>query len=157
MSFDSPTPQEIRDTLEELNPEALMYDGFDAALVGIIARCSTEPLALYDRAKCIQILVDAGATGEEAEDYFCYNVEGCWAGPNTPFIGSFNLDPIGIRYPMDGLEIITEEGADTEIFFSGPPGGDAESDSADVGSSVVDSAAESGGPVGSTDGNEESA
>lgn len=157
MSIDIPDAKAIKETLEELNPEALMYDGFDAALVGIIARCSTEPLALYDRTKCIQILVDEGASHEEAEDYFCYNVEGCWAGPNTPFIASFNLDPIGVRYPMDGLQIITEEGADTEILFPGPSGGDGEVESTDIGSGIVDEASESGDPIGSDGSDEKSA
>ena len=117
MSLEISTPADIVSTLEDLNPEAIMYDGFDEALVGMIARCGTEPLALYDREKCLQILMDKGATYEEALDYFCYNVEGCWAGPNTPFIGSFNLDPVGIRYPVgEDIPIQGNENA-TEIFI----------------------------------------
>ena len=61
--------------------------------------------------------MDQGASHAEAEDYFCYNVEGCWAGPNTPLIASFCLEPIGVRYPMDGLEMITETGSDGEIVI----------------------------------------
>jgi|TARA_R100000084_G_scaffold9218_1_gene3172 hypothetical protein len=114
---DSPKSQEIADFLEELNPDALMYEGFEDALVGIASRSSTLPLALYDREKCIQILMDSGATREVAEDYFCFNVEGCWEGPNTPLIASFTLQPIGVRYPMDGLEVPSETGSDTEILI----------------------------------------
>ncbi len=117
MNVEKPDTQEIVDTLEEMNPNALLYDGFDEALVGIIARCGTEPLALYDRNKCIQILMDKGASHEEAEDYFCYNVEGCWAGPNTPFIGSFDLTPLGMRFPIEAdSPIIGDENA-TDIFI----------------------------------------
>lgn len=118
MSIEISTPADIVSTLEELNPEAIMYDGFDEALVGIIARCSTEPLALYDREKCIKLLVDKGLTWEQAEEYFCFNVEGCWAGPNTPFIASFNLDPVGIRYPVEDFMPIEEQKAAAEYFVS---------------------------------------
>ena len=117
MSIEISTPADIISTLQELNPEAIMYDGFDDAIVGMIARCGTEPLALYDREKCIQILVDQGVTYEEAVDYFAYNIEGCWAGPHTPFIASFNLDPVGIRFPVgefDGLESNPEA---AEVFL----------------------------------------
>tara|TARA_R110000744_G_scaffold23464_1_gene59486 strand:+ start:210 stop:530 length:321 start_codon:yes stop_codon:yes gene_type:complete len=106
MSIELSTPADVMATLEELNPDALMYDGFDEALVGMIARCGTEPLALYDREKCIQILVAKGSTYEDAVDYFCYNVEGCYAGPHTPFIASFNLDPVGL--PIFGDEFSEE-------------------------------------------------
>ena len=117
MSIEISTPADIVSTLEELNPEAIMYDGFDEAIVGMVARCGTEPLALYDREKCLQILMDKGVSYEEALDYFCYNVEGCWAGPNTPFIASFNLDPVGISYTVcDDLPIEGNEQA-TEIFL----------------------------------------
>ena len=68
MSVENPTSGEIIETLEELNPEAIMYDGFDEAIVGMIARCGTEPLALYDRAKCIKRLMDNGASYAEALD-----------------------------------------------------------------------------------------
>lgn len=118
MSIENPSPKDIIETLEELNPEAIMYDGFDAALVGIIARCSTEPLALYDREKCIRILVDQGATYEEALDYFCFNVEGCWAGPHTPFIASFNLDPVGLKYPVDDFRPLESKESAAEYFVS---------------------------------------
>lgn len=125
MSIEISTPADIISTLEELNPEAIMYDGFDDALVGIIARCGTEPIALYNREKCLEILMAKGSTFEEALDYFCYNVEGCWAGPHTPFIGSFNLDPVGIRYPVQDFMPIENQESAAEYFvskFVGPKG-----------------------------------
>ena len=148
---DSPTSQEIADFLEELNPDALMYDGFEGALVGIASRCSTLPLALYDRSRCIQILVNQGMSHEEAEDYFCYNVEGCWAGPNTPLIGSFSLEPVGVRYPLDGLEVVTESGGDCEVLIGRHIGGDVAPEAADSGSIGADTASDTGGPIGPGD------
>ena len=104
MSIEISTPADVMANLEELNPGAIMYEGFDDALVGILARCGTEPLALYDRERCIQILMSKGLTPEDAEDYFCYNVEGCYAGPHTPFIASFNLDPVGVPRTLNDVE-----------------------------------------------------
>tara|TARA_A100001391_G_scaffold105323_2_gene70446 strand:+ start:8110 stop:8499 length:390 start_codon:yes stop_codon:yes gene_type:complete len=117
MKLDICKPEDIISTLEELNPEAIMYDGFDDALVGMIARCGTEPLALYDRDKCIQLLMDKGATHEEAEDYFCYNVEGCWAGPHTPFIASFDLNPVGVRFTPEEFNPVENNQDAAEVFL----------------------------------------
>ena len=130
---DSPTSSEIAHFLEELNPDALMYDGFEGALVGIASRCSTLPLALYDRSRCIQILVDKGMSHANAEDYFC-------------------LDPVGVRYPMDGLEVVTDSGSDCEVLIGRHVGGDVALEPADNGSVAVDGASQAGDPVGSNDG-----
>jgi hypothetical protein len=129
MSIEISTPADIVSTLEELNPEVIMYDGFDEALVGMIARCGTEPIALYDREKCLKLLMDKGASYEEALDYFCYNIEGCWAGPHTPFIASFNLDPVGVRYPATDFSPIENKEGAAEFFvaqYITPPNGSEE-------------------------------
>lgn len=77
------TPAEIREMLSNENPEALFADGFDTALVGI-ARQFTRSLALYDRAKCIAVLMGQGMDEEGAEEYFEFNVQDAWMGENTP-------------------------------------------------------------------------
>tara|TARA_R110002072_G_scaffold250480_3_gene409261 strand:- start:255 stop:644 length:390 start_codon:yes stop_codon:yes gene_type:complete len=118
MSIEISTPADIVSTLEELNPEAIMYDGFDEALVGMIARCGTEPIALYDREKFLKLLMDKGVTYEEALDYFCYNIEGCWAGPHTPFIASFNLDPVGVRHPVTDFSPLEGKEDAAEFFIA---------------------------------------
>ena len=125
MGIEISTSADIVSTLEELNPEALMYEGFDEALVGITARHSTGPLALYDREKCIDILIERGMTAEEAEEYFCFHVEGCWEGPQTPFIASFNLDPVGVPRLARSLESAE---ADGELFVGQyiPPADESE-------------------------------
>lgn len=77
--------------LEEMNPEALLMDGFEEALVGVASQHSNGPLALYDRDKCIQVLVDGGMTWEGAEEFFSFNCEGAYIGPRTPIIAEFDL------------------------------------------------------------------
>jgi len=75
--------EKIKQHLVEENPDALLADGFDQALIGIGRRVGQPSLAIYDRNKCIKIL--ASEMGyEDAEEYFEYNVSGAWMGPNTP-------------------------------------------------------------------------
>ena len=74
----------IKQQLSEENPDALLADGFDQALVGIGRRVGQRSLAIYDRNKCIQIIKSDLDSEEDAEEYFEYNVSGAWMGPNTP-------------------------------------------------------------------------
>jgi hypothetical protein len=64
--------------------EITLADGFEDAFLGV-ARQFGKPFAIYDREKCIDILVNRdGMSHEEAEEYFQFNVEGAWVGENTP-------------------------------------------------------------------------
>lgn len=78
------SPEEI---IASLGAEALVMEGFDAALVGTVTRYGwDEPVALYDRARCIALIMAWGWSGtvEAATDYFEVNCVGTWAGPGTP-------------------------------------------------------------------------
>jgi len=72
----------------------LLADGFEEAFLGIVTRCGlSKPIAAYDREMCIEILMSDGATREEAEEWFCFNVVGSWVGDQTPmFIERVSLD-----------------------------------------------------------------
>ena len=73
----------------------LVMDGFDAAFIGIGAQQYKLPIAVYDRQKCIEILMDDGMSWEEAEEYFAFNTEGAWVGELTPLILNrpYHTDP----------------------------------------------------------------
>ena len=65
--------------------EIMLADGFDEALVGVGWSFDKSPSAVYDREKCIKIIMkDNKCNRDEAEDYFCYNVEGAYVGERTP-------------------------------------------------------------------------
>ena len=68
------------------NEEAVLADGFDEAFIGMVERCGLPaPVVLYDKGKCIQILIDRdGMTYEDAEEFFDFNVTGAWVGEYTP-------------------------------------------------------------------------
>jgi hypothetical protein len=74
----------IRDVLAEIDEEILMADGFDDAVIGYAQRCGQPALVVYDRDKCIEVLMKDGMTHEEAEEYFEFNVVGSWVGERTP-------------------------------------------------------------------------
>ena len=73
------------------DPELLFADGFDDAIMGTIERCSQPLVVVYDREKCIEILMERdGMSSDEAEEFFSFNVSGAWVGDRTPaFMSSF--------------------------------------------------------------------
>jgi len=78
--------EEIEAYCEERDITLLLADGFDEAFIGIVQRFGMEdPIALYDRDKCIEILMERdGMTWEGAEEFFGFNVIGAWVGDETP-------------------------------------------------------------------------
>ena len=95
------------EVLRELNNEAVLFDDYDAAIVGIVnmdvhlfnnADVLPRAVALYDHDKLIAITAHSmkeNNTYEGMEDvmtaaieYVDYNICGFWYGPNTPVIMS---------------------------------------------------------------------
>ena len=81
----------IDEWVDERHPdqEILLADGFEEAFVGVAYQFD-KPVAVFDREKCINILA-RDMSLEEAEEYFQFNVEGAYVGPNTPaFLDKFH-------------------------------------------------------------------
>jgi hypothetical protein len=99
------TRERIQEWLTDLDPEisVILADGFEAAFLGMATQFSKEPVAVYDRRKCIAILAEQFAEAAEndldsawdmAEEYFSFNVEGAWVGEQTPmFLDRFGKSP----------------------------------------------------------------
>lgn len=70
-----------------LDANTVVFDGLDAALLGV-GICSTRiPLLVYDRDLILEILVSRdGMTPEEAEDFCGDNIDCLWAGEGTPVL-----------------------------------------------------------------------
>jgi hypothetical protein len=97
----------IRDEIAEINPEALLLDGFDEAIIGMAERINLGPVIAYDVEKIIQILAndmeveeDDLEDGQSIEDlkismsyeYFYFNIQGAWMGDYTPiFISKLEI------------------------------------------------------------------
>jgi hypothetical protein len=74
----------IKSTVSGINEKALLADGFETALIGYV-EIFHNTIALYDKEKCIQILVDRDKmTRDEAIEFFEFNTQGASAGENTP-------------------------------------------------------------------------
>jgi len=96
-----------RDEIEEINPDALLCDGFDEAIIGMAERINLGPVVAYDVNKMIEILMktmepdeadlDEAETIEDAKytmayEYFEYNIKGAWLGEFTPVFITINLE-----------------------------------------------------------------
>ena len=77
--------EEKIDWLIEHDEEILTADGFDYALIGVCERAGQPTIAMYDKDKCINLLIERdGMTEEEAEEYLYFNVVGACVGEYTP-------------------------------------------------------------------------
>lgn len=83
----------VETILKERNEDALLADGFEEALVGITTgyvNGHQNALAVYDRDKCIEILMKRdGMDYDDAEEFLEFNTEGAWMGENTPVFAEF--------------------------------------------------------------------
>jgi hypothetical protein len=71
----------LKNTIAELNPEAMFADGFDDSLAGY----DTHGRAVYFVDGIIQTLIERdGMESEEAMEYFSFNIECAYVGENTP-------------------------------------------------------------------------
>jgi hypothetical protein len=82
-----------RELLEELNPDAMLIPGKDAALIGVVERCGQPAFAVYDRGLLVALYVREGMTEEEAEEWITVDIDGAWVGDGTPAV-LVRVDPI---------------------------------------------------------------
>jgi hypothetical protein len=88
------TQDETLEELSQANPDAILLDGLEDAIIGIGGRMNMETVAVYDIDKIIGLLMkqinSEDMTYEECEqhavEYFEYNVLGLWAGDGTPIL-----------------------------------------------------------------------
>ena len=86
-------PIRIKETLAENNPNAILFDGLDEALIGI---CERTGKAIYERNYIIEIFMTRDRmSASEAEEFYEYNVLGT-QGADMPIIISLGVDQDGI-------------------------------------------------------------
>lgn len=81
---------ELLEYIGEINPDAMVIDGYDDCIIGIGSRCTMPPVLVYSRAKMMNQLIEEGLTEEEACEHISFNIEGAWVGEGTPII----MEPI---------------------------------------------------------------
>ena len=71
--------------LTELNPDAVLWTGLDAAVIGIALR-GTKPVAVYDYDLMVAAFMqNDGWTRDDAVEWIEFNVTGAFVGAGTPF------------------------------------------------------------------------
>ena len=66
-------------------PDVLIADGFDDAIIGLAERYGMNPVVLYNKNKCLNIMQTRdGMSEEDAIDFFYYNIVGAYMGEHTP-------------------------------------------------------------------------
>ena len=80
----------MRDNIEAVYDRLLFMDGFDEAIIGVSDNFR-EPVVVYSRKKCIEILCRE-MDYMEAVEYFDYNVAGAYVGELTPIIVSDDFE-----------------------------------------------------------------
>ena len=76
--------------LAELNPDALLANGLEAALVGYTVNHHHAHAAVYDVDKCIDVLVERdGMSHEDADEFLAFNTLGAYVGENGPLYVRF--------------------------------------------------------------------
>lgn len=64
---------------------AIILDGLDEAIIGIVEEFGNGPRILYSKYKILTILCERDLmTMSEAEEYFDYNIIGLYAGEQNP-------------------------------------------------------------------------
>lgn len=77
--------EEIVEDLAERNPDALLADGLEAAIIGYTVNHHHPTVAVYDVQKCVDILVERdGMSHEDAEEFLEFNTLGAYVGENGP-------------------------------------------------------------------------
>lgn len=87
---DSIVQNRVLDYLDE-EETVVLWDGMERAIIGV-ARQFGVPFVVYDRTRCIEILMEQGMSFIDAEEYFAFNVEGGWLGSATPLVLEFPDD-----------------------------------------------------------------
>ena len=73
------------DDINEQAEGAIILDGLDTAIIGIVEEFGNGPRILYSKEKIIDILVERdGMTSEEAIEYYDFNILGLYAGEQNP-------------------------------------------------------------------------
>lgn len=80
----------IREELSEQNPNALLADGLEDALVGYTVNHHHPVVAVYDIDRCVEVLVGRdGMTPEAADEFLSFNTLGAYVGESGPLFVRF--------------------------------------------------------------------
>lgn len=78
-------PKKVSDLIAQINPEAVVVDGMEEALIGLAYRSGISPVVCYDKNKCAEIVMrEHNITYHKAKEWLEENVFSVYAGVYTP-------------------------------------------------------------------------
>ena len=60
--------EEIKEWIAEYNPDALLADGYEDAIIGIGGQHGSNMVVIYDRDMCVEILADQFSQEKDCEN-----------------------------------------------------------------------------------------
>jgi hypothetical protein len=71
--------------IDEIAEGAILLDGLDDAILGVIEEFGNGPRILYSKHKILTILCERdGMTWSESQEFYDYNILGLYAGEQNP-------------------------------------------------------------------------
>ena len=71
--------------INEIAEGAIILDGLDSAIIGVIEEFGRDNRILYSKNKILEILSQRnGISWSEAEEFYDYNILGLYAGEQNP-------------------------------------------------------------------------
>ena len=71
--------------IDEIAEGAILLDGLDDAILGVVEEFGNSPRVLYSKHKILTILCERdGMTRSESEEFYDYNILGLYAGEQNP-------------------------------------------------------------------------
>jgi hypothetical protein len=71
--------------IDEFAEGAIILDGLNDAIIGVVEEFGNGPRILYSKNKIIDILCERdGMTWSESEEFYDYNILGLYAGEQNP-------------------------------------------------------------------------
>jgi hypothetical protein len=113
---------DIIDHISEVNPEALLLDGFDDAIIGLAERINLGPVVAYDVEKILEIMrVRDEMTYEEAYEYYSYNIRGAFMGEFTPvFVEVYDPEEYLVNPNTAEREVVKVDSDEFDFTSKGP-------------------------------------
>lgn len=86
-------PKEVYRSLEQINKDAVVAEGFEEAYIGYLRRANKPTIAVYDYETCVEILMEQESWDRKKAVHFMETgVVSTWLGNSTP----------SFLFPVDG-------------------------------------------------------
>lgn len=77
----------VLEQIQNINPEAIKFDGLDDAVIGFGNHCGKDAVLIYSyRGIVTELIRQMNCNRDDADDWFNCNIENVYLGPHMPII-----------------------------------------------------------------------